>query len=109
MSGGRRSVALFLAERVCERPREEGNKMLEKMALWEKKRGSEGRCGAWSDTRRIDVLCYRLFLCQKLLNGTEKYHKLLVDEATKKLLEAKMANLQRSFLQLKWVICKEAS
>ncbi|CAK7351333.1 unnamed protein product [Dovyalis caffra] len=49
--GGRRSVALFLAERVCERPKDEGNETLEKMTLWEKKRGQRvvgGCCGEWS-------------------------------------------------------------
>ncbi|XP_022753395.1 VIN3-like protein 2 isoform X2 [Durio zibethinus] len=39
------------------------------------------------DTRRVDILCYRVSLGQKLLNRTEKYHKLseIVDEAVKKL------------------------
>ena len=39
------------------------------------------------DTRRVDILCYRVSLSQKLLNGTEKYQKLqeIVDEAAKKL------------------------
>lgn len=39
------------------------------------------------DTRRVDILCYRVSLSQKLLNGTEKYQKLfeIVDEAVKKL------------------------
>ncbi|GAV85650.1 fn3 domain-containing protein/DUF1423 domain-containing protein [Cephalotus follicularis] len=39
------------------------------------------------DTRRVDILCYRVSLGQKLLNGTEKYKKLreIVDEAVKKL------------------------
>jgi hypothetical protein len=39
------------------------------------------------DTRRVDILCYRVSLSQKLLNGTEKYRKLyeIMDEAVKKL------------------------
>ncbi|KAL9399515.1 hypothetical protein Peur_008476 [Populus x canadensis] len=39
------------------------------------------------DTRRVDILCYRVSLSQKLLNGTEKYQKLLeiVGEAATKL------------------------
>lgn len=39
------------------------------------------------DTRRVDILCYRMSLSQKLLNGTEKYHKLyeIIVEAVKKL------------------------
>ncbi|XP_022729745.1 VIN3-like protein 2 isoform X2 [Durio zibethinus] len=39
------------------------------------------------DTRRVDILCYRVSLGQKLLNGTEKYQNLfeIVDEAVKKL------------------------
>ncbi|KAF8400298.1 hypothetical protein HHK36_013595 [Tetracentron sinense] len=39
------------------------------------------------DTRRVDILCYRVFLSQKLLSGTEKYQKLfeIVDTAIKKL------------------------
>lgn len=39
------------------------------------------------DTRRVDILCYRVSLSQKLLNGTEKYQNLyeIVDEAVKKL------------------------
>lgn len=39
------------------------------------------------DTRRVDILCYRIFLSHKLLRGTEKYQKLyeIVDEAVKKL------------------------
>ncbi|CAK7337564.1 unnamed protein product [Dovyalis caffra] len=39
------------------------------------------------DTRRVDIMCYRLSLSQKLLNGTEKYKKLheIVDEAARKL------------------------
>ncbi|XVF70000.1 hypothetical protein PTKIN_Ptkin11bG0126400 [Pterospermum kingtungense] len=39
------------------------------------------------DTRRVDILCYRVSLGQKLLNGTEKYSKLseIADEAVKKL------------------------
>ena len=31
------------------------------------------------DTRRVDILCYRVSLSQKLLNGTEKYQKLQED------------------------------
>lgn len=40
-----------------------------------------------NDTRRVDILCYRVSLSQKLLKGTEKYHKLydMIDEAVKKL------------------------
>jgi hypothetical protein len=39
------------------------------------------------DTRRVDILCYRVSLSQKLLNGTEKYQKLyeIIAEAVKKL------------------------
>ncbi|GLT36044.1 hypothetical protein SLA2020_104490 [Shorea laevis] len=39
------------------------------------------------ETRRVDILCYRMSLAQKLLNGTEKYQKLseIVNEAVKKL------------------------
>ncbi|KAL5836349.1 hypothetical protein ACOSQ3_015904 [Xanthoceras sorbifolium] len=39
------------------------------------------------DTRRVDILCYRVSLGQKLLHGTEKYHSIskIVDEAVKKL------------------------
>lgn len=39
------------------------------------------------ETRRVDILCYRVSLSQKLLKGTEKYQKLyeLVNEAVKKL------------------------
>ncbi|XP_043720638.1 VIN3-like protein 2 isoform X2 [Telopea speciosissima] len=39
------------------------------------------------DTRRVDTLCYRVSLCQKLLSGTEKYQKLheIVNMAAKKL------------------------
>lgn len=39
------------------------------------------------ETRRVDVLCYRLSLGQKLLKGTRRYRKLLelMDEAVKKL------------------------
>ncbi|KAI4335411.1 hypothetical protein L6164_014056 [Bauhinia variegata] len=39
------------------------------------------------DTRRVDILCYRVSLSQRLLQGTKKYQKLheIVDEAVKKL------------------------
>lgn len=39
------------------------------------------------DTRRVDILCYRVSLSQKLLTGTNHYQKLnvIVDEAMKKL------------------------
>lgn len=39
------------------------------------------------DTRRVDILCYRVSLGQKLLNGTVKFQNLseIVDEAVKKL------------------------
>lgn len=39
------------------------------------------------DTRRVDILCYRVSLGQKLLHGTEKYQSIskIVDEAVKKL------------------------
>ncbi|GLT80364.1 hypothetical protein SLA2020_518060 [Shorea laevis] len=39
------------------------------------------------ETRRVDILCYRMSLGRKLLNGTQKYQKLyeIVDEAVKKL------------------------
>lgn len=39
------------------------------------------------ETRRVDILCYRVSLSQKLLNGTKKYQKLyeIVEEAVKKL------------------------
>lgn len=39
------------------------------------------------DTRRVDILCYRVSLSQRLLAGTKHYHKLfeIVDQAVKKL------------------------
>lgn len=39
------------------------------------------------DARRVDILCYRVSLSQKLLQGTEKHVELykIVDEAVKKL------------------------
>lgn len=39
------------------------------------------------DTRRVDILCYRVSLSQRLLQGTEMYQELykIVDEAVKKL------------------------
>ncbi|KAL3819556.1 hypothetical protein ACJIZ3_005461 [Penstemon smallii] len=39
------------------------------------------------DTRRVDILCYRLSLCQKILAGTKHYQNLyeVIDEAVKKL------------------------
>ncbi|KAJ6819003.1 VIN3-like protein 2 [Iris pallida] len=39
------------------------------------------------DARRVDILCYRVSLCQRILQGTEKYRCLLdiVDTAVKKL------------------------
>ncbi|KAA8535601.1 hypothetical protein F0562_030604 [Nyssa sinensis] len=39
------------------------------------------------DTRRVDILCYRVSLSQKLLSGTRYYQNLyeIVDEAVKKL------------------------
>lgn len=39
------------------------------------------------DTRRVDILCYRVSLSQKLLKWTEKYQKVseIVDEAVRKL------------------------
>ncbi|KAK8635429.1 hypothetical protein V6N13_004166 [Hibiscus sabdariffa] len=42
---------------------------------------------AAKDTRRVDILCYRVALGHKLLNRTEKYRKLseIVDEAVKEL------------------------
>lgn len=41
------------------------------------------------DTRRVDILCYRVSLSQKLISGTKRYQKLygIVDEAMKKLEE----------------------
>ncbi|XP_057787011.1 VIN3-like protein 2 isoform X2 [Salvia miltiorrhiza] len=41
------------------------------------------------DTRRVDILCYRLSLCQKILAGTKLYQNLCayVDEAVSKLEE----------------------
>ncbi|XP_042050297.1 VIN3-like protein 2 isoform X2 [Salvia splendens] len=41
------------------------------------------------DTRRVDILCYRLSLCQKILAGSKLYHNLCayVDEAVSKLEE----------------------
>ncbi|KAI8019969.1 VIN3-like protein 2 [Camellia lanceoleosa] len=46
------------------------------------------------DTRRVDILCYRVSLSQKLLAGTKYYKKLyeIVDEAVKKL-EADVGHL----------------
>ncbi|KAL8037208.1 hypothetical protein ABFX02_11G024800 [Erythranthe guttata] len=39
------------------------------------------------DTRRVDILCYRLSLAQKILTGTKHYQNLyrIIDEAVKKL------------------------
>lgn len=39
------------------------------------------------ETRRVDILCYRLSLSQKLLSGTKKFQKIfeIVEEAVKKL------------------------
>lgn len=39
------------------------------------------------DTRRVDILCYRVSLSQRLLQGTGMYQNLyeIVDEAVKKL------------------------
>ncbi|XP_031372854.1 VIN3-like protein 2 isoform X2 [Punica granatum] len=39
------------------------------------------------DTRRVDILCYRLALTKKLTSGTEKYSEIngIVEEAVKKL------------------------
>lgn len=39
------------------------------------------------DTRRVDILCYRLSLSQKILGDTKHYENLkdIVDEAVKKL------------------------
>ncbi|MCI06117.1 protein vernalization insensitive-like protein, partial [Trifolium medium] len=51
-------------------------------------------CGCWrkqlmvaKDARRVDILCYRVSLSQKLLQGTEMYGELyeIVDQAVKKL------------------------
>ncbi|KAF8389363.1 hypothetical protein HHK36_026057 [Tetracentron sinense] len=51
-------------------------------------------CSCWrkqlmiaKDTRRVDILCYRVSLSQKLLSGTKKYLKLyeIMDTAAKKL------------------------
>lgn len=41
------------------------------------------------DTRRVDILCYRVSLSQKLLGGTQRYQKLneIVNEAMEKLEE----------------------
>ncbi|CAI9761264.1 unnamed protein product [Fraxinus pennsylvanica] len=41
------------------------------------------------DTRRVDILCYRLSLSQKILAGTKHYKNLygIIDEAVKKLEE----------------------
>lgn len=41
------------------------------------------------DTRRVDILCYRISLSQKLLAGTKKYRNIseIVDNAVKKLEE----------------------
>ena len=41
------------------------------------------------DTRRVDILCYRISLSQKLLAGTKKYRNIseIVDGAVKKLEE----------------------
>lgn len=46
------------------------------------------------DTRRVDILCFRLSLSQKLLAGSKKYREIseLVDEAVKQL-EAEVGNL----------------
>lgn len=41
------------------------------------------------DTRRVDILCYRLSLCQKILSSTKSYQNLCayIDEAVLKLEE----------------------
>lgn len=46
------------------------------------------------DTRRVDIMCYRVSLCRKLLSGTEKYKHLYgaVDDAVRKL-EAELGPL----------------
>ena len=53
-----------------------------------------GLCRSWRkqlliarDTRRVDILCYRVSLCRKILAGTKHYQKLydIVDEAVNKL------------------------
>ncbi|XP_006845650.2 protein VERNALIZATION INSENSITIVE 3 [Amborella trichopoda] len=53
-----------------------------------------GLIGCWrkqlvvsKEARRVDVLCYRVSLCLRILNGTEQYRELhaLVDTAAKKL------------------------
>ncbi|XP_044464051.1 VIN3-like protein 2 isoform X2 [Mangifera indica] len=46
------------------------------------------------DTRRVDILCYRVSLGQKLLHGTDKYQSLskIVDDAIK-MLEAEVGPL----------------
>lgn len=46
------------------------------------------------DTRRVDILCYRVSLSQKLLAGTKKYQKPsdIIDDAVK-LLEAEVGTL----------------
>ncbi|XP_031265800.1 VIN3-like protein 2 [Pistacia vera] len=46
------------------------------------------------DTRRVDILCYRVSLGQKLLNGTDKYQNLskIVDDAVE-MLEAEVGPL----------------
>ncbi|KAL9224117.1 hypothetical protein vseg_000186 [Gypsophila vaccaria] len=46
------------------------------------------------ETRRVDILCYRISLSQKLLSGTRKYRKLseIVDDAVR-VLEAEVGTL----------------
>lgn len=63
-------------------------KMNDLMSCWRK------QLTIAKDTRRVDFLCYRISLSQKLLAGTKKYLKLsdIVDDAIK-VLEAEVGTL----------------
>ncbi|KAL9262539.1 VIN3-like protein [Drosera capensis] len=53
------------------------------------------------ETRRVDILCYRLSLCERLLKGTTLYRKVaeIVDEAVKKL-EADVGPINSSSMKM---------
>ncbi|KAL2928905.1 VIN3-like protein 2 [Bienertia sinuspersici] len=63
-------------------------KMNDLMSCWKK------QLSIAKDTRRVDILCYRISLSQKLLAGTKKYQEAsdIVDDAVK-LLEVEVGTL----------------
>lgn len=72
----------------CERPKLDGGfycvscgKVNDLLGCWRK------QLMVAKDTRRVDILCYRVSLSQRLLQGTEMYQELykIVDKAVKKL------------------------